>query len=144
MSWWLTKVKERNENIINAQNTVANIKGSKIVSNTAFNRCKDFDNKIKRYDVLISDLSKKNIKNNYYGSLIKKYSAERLELQRKFAQQDCEHTIEFEKLEESADILGTEFSEYEKEVLEKSRKEQNKLYVIGAVVLLIGAYIIIR
>ena len=54
MSWWLTKVKERNENIINAQNTVANIKGSKIVSNTAFNRCKDFDNKIKRYDVLIS------------------------------------------------------------------------------------------
>ena len=32
MSWWLTKVKERNENIINAQNTVANIKGSKIVS----------------------------------------------------------------------------------------------------------------
>ena len=66
------------------------------------------------------------------------------EMTRKFAQQDCEHTIEFEKLEESADILGTEFSEYEKEVLEKSRKEQNKLYVIGAVVLLIGAYIIIK
>ncbi len=141
---FIEKMRERNKTIMNARNTADNIKASSMVNNNAFDRCKDYDQKIKRYDVLISDLAKKNIKNNYYGSLIKKYSAERLELQRKFAQQDCEHILEFGKLEESADILGTEFSEYEKEILEKSAKEQNKLYVIGAVVLLIGAYIIIK
>jgi len=113
-------------------------------NNTAFNRCVDLDRRIKRYDVLISDLSTKNIKSNAYGDLIRKYSAERLELQKPFAQSDCKNTIEFEKLEESADILGKGFSQYELDILEKSRKEQNKLYVIGAVVIVFGAYLIFR
>jgi hypothetical protein len=114
------------------------------MSKVAFNRCKDLDSRIKRYDVLISNLSTKAIKNSGYNDLVRKYSAERLELQLPFSKQNCKNTIEFEKLEESADILGEGFSQYELDILEKSRKEQNKLYIIGAVVLVFGAYIIIR
>ena len=113
-------------------------------NNTAFKRCQDLDSRIKRYDVLISDLSTSNIKSGAYNDLIRKYSTERLELQKPFAQSDCKNTIEFEKLEESADILGKGFSQYELDILEKSRKEQNKLYVIGAVVIVFGAYLIFR
>ena len=109
-----------------------------------FGRCADYDTKIKRFDVLISNLSTKSIKNGSYNNLIRKYSEERLKLQTSFATLDCKDVIEFEKLEESADILGKGFSQYEIDILEKSRKEQNKLYIIGAVVLVLGAYIIIR
>jgi len=143
MSLFWTDSKKVNR--ANAENEASQI-GIEYASrnNTAFNRCKDLDRRIKRYDVLISDLSTKNIRDNAYGDLIRKYSSERLELQKPFAQSDCKNTIEFEKLEESADILGTGFSQYELDILEKSRKEQNKLYVIGAVVIVFGAYLILR
>lgn len=140
--FWTDSVKI---NRANAENEASQL-GVEYASrnNTAFNRCVDLDRRIKRYDVLISDLSTKNIKGGAYNDLIRKYSGERLELQKPFAQQDCKNTIEFEKLEESADILGKGFSQYELDILEKSRKEQNKLYVIGAVVIVFGAYLIFR
>jgi len=143
MSLFWTESKRINR--ANAENEASKI-GIEYTSknNTPFNRCVDLDRRIKRYDVLISDLSTKNIKGNAYGDLIRKYSTERLELQKPFVQQDCKNTIEFEKLEESADILGEGFSQYELDILEKSRKEQNRLYVIGAVVIVFGAYLIFR
>lgn len=140
--FWTDSVKINRANAENKASQIGVEYASK--NNTAFNRCVDLDRRIKRYDVLISDLSTKNIKSNAYGDLIRKYSAERLELQKPFAQQDCKNTIEFQKLEESADILGKGFSQYELDILEKSRKEQNKLYLIGAVVIVFGAYLIFR
>jgi hypothetical protein len=112
--------------------------------NSVTDRCIDLDRKIKDYDVLIADLSKRNIKRNMYGDLIRQYSDKRKELQLQFIQLSCVDKIEVKKLRESADVLGTGFSQYEQDILEKSRKEQNKLYLIGGGVLLLGLYLIVK
>ena len=48
------------------------------------------------------------------------------------------------KLLESANVLGTNFSRSEDDILEKSRKEQNKLYALGGGILLLGLILIVR
>lgn len=144
MSSFLEKMRQIAKNRNNAENSATDIKNLGVNKTNNFTICADLDQKITRYDVLIADLTKKNVKGKAYGDLIKKYSSERLELQKRFTQLSCLEEIEFQKLEESADILDTQFSQAEIDILEKSRKEQNKLYFIGAGVLLLGAYIIIR
>jgi len=115
-----------------------------IRTDSVTNRCIDIDSKIKDYDVLIADLSKRNIKRNIYGDLIRQYSEKRKALQLDFVNLKCVDKIEQKKLLESADVLGTGFSQYEQDVLEKSRKEQNKLYLIGGGALLLGLYLIVK
>ena len=140
----IDKIRNIQQNRSDAENSATNINNLGINKTNTFTICADLDQKITRYDVLIADLTKKNVKGKSYGDLIKKYSSERLELQKRFTRLSCLEEIEFQKLEESADILDTQFSQAEIDILEKSRKEQNKLYFIGAGVLLLGAYIIIR
>ena len=115
-----------------------------IRTDSVTNRCIDIDSKIKDYDVLIADLSKRNIKRNIYGDLIRQYSEKRKALQLDFVNLKCVDKIEQKKLLESADVLGTGFSQYEQDILEKSRKEQNKLYLIGGGALLLGLYLIVK
>jgi len=144
MASFLERMLQIERNRRDAESSATNINNLGINKTNNFTICADLDQKITRYDVLIADLTKKNVKGKAYGDLIKKYSSERLELQKQFTQKSCIDVIEFQKLEESADILDTQFSQAEIDILEKSRKEQNKLYFIGAGVLLLGAYIIIR
>lgn len=143
MSWWtdFKKDLEYKEQVKRSESLLAS---SKVSNDSATDRCIDIDRKIKDYDVLIADLSKRNIKRNMYGDLIGQYSEKRKALQLQFIQQSCVDKIEAKKTRESADVLGTGFSQYEQDILEKSRKEQNKLYLIGGGVLLLGLYLIVR
>ena len=116
-----------------------------IISNdSTTNRCIDLDRKIKDYDVLISKITKNNIKTKIYNDQIKDFSEKRKALQLEFIKLNCVDKIEFKKIQESADLLGTGFSQYEVDVLEKSRKEQNILYLVGGGVLLLGLYLIVK
>lgn len=143
MSWFkdtMEAIKYKQE----VQRSESVLASAKISTDSVTSRCIDTDRKIKDYDVLIADLSKKNIKNNIYGDLIRQYSDKRKALQLDFINLKCVDKIEQKKLLESADVLGTGFSQYEQDILEKSRKEQNKLYLIGGGVLLLGLYLIVR
>jgi len=127
-----------------AQRNESVLASATVRTDSVTNRCIDIDRKIKDYDVLIADLSKRNIKRNIYGDLIRQYSDKRKALQLDFINLKCVDKIEQKKLLESADVLGTGFSQYEQDVLEKSRKEQNKLYFIGGGALLLGLYLIVK
>jgi len=106
--------------------------------------CINNDTEIRRFDVLISDITKRNIKANRYGSVINDYTNRRTALKKDFINRDCADVLEKKKLLESANVLGTNFSRSEDDILEKSRKEQNKLYALGGGILLLGLILIVR
>lgn len=141
---WFQDLRESIEYKKQVQRSESILDSAKISSNSPTDRCIDIDRKIKDYDVLIADLSKRNIKRNMYGDLIRQYSDKRKALQLDFVRFSCVDKIEKKKLLESTDVLSTGFSQYEQDILEKSRKEQNKLYLIGGGVLLLGLYLIVR
>jgi len=106
--------------------------------------CINNDTEIRKLDVLISDITKRNIKANTYGSIINDYTNRRTALKKDFINRSCADVLEKKKLLESANVLGTNFSRSEDDILEKSRKEQNKLYALGGGILLLGLILIVR
>ena len=106
--------------------------------------CINNDTEIRKLDVLISDITKRNIKANRYGSVINDYTNRRTALKKDFINRGCADVLEKKKLLESANVLGTNFSRSEDDILEKSRKEQNKLYALGGGILLLGLILIVR
>ena len=106
--------------------------------------CINNDTEIRKLDVLIADITKRNIKANSYGSIINDYTNKRTALKKDFINRGCADVLEKKKLLESANVLGTNFSRSEDDILEKSRKEQNKLYALGGGILLLGLILIVR
>jgi hypothetical protein len=106
--------------------------------------CINNDTEIRKLDVLISDITKRDIKANRYGSIINDYTNRRTALKKDFINRGCADVLEKKKLLESANVLGTNFSRSEDDILEKSRKEQNKLYALGGGILLLGLILIVR
>lgn len=106
--------------------------------------CINNDTEIRKLDVLIADITKRNIKANRYGSVINDYTNKRTALKKDFINRGCADVLEKKKLLESANVLGTNFSRSEDDILEKSRKEQNKLYALGGGILLLGLILIVR
>jgi hypothetical protein len=137
---FLNAVKDKKE----VSSFESKISDSTISNDSTTTRCIDLDRKIRDYDVLISELTKKNLKTGIYKDQIKDFSDKRKVLQLEFIKLNCVDKIESKKIQESADLLGTGFSQYEVDVLEKSRKEQNILYLVGGSVLLLGLYLIVK
>lgn len=122
--------------------------------------CKAIDRNIKELDVRIADYRKMFLKPPSFIQTIKKteYYIEfvnakrvistlekiRQDLKAQFIRKNCQFNLEKLKLEESADVLSDKFSQYDVDVLEKSKPYQTYLLIGGGVVLLTGLYLIIR
>jgi nucleosome binding factor SPN SPT16 subunit len=126
-----------NTNLENVSRTRKGLTGDESI-------CINNDTEIRKLDVLIADITKRNIKNNRYGSIVRDYTDKRTALKKEFINKSCADVLEKKKLLESANVLGTNFSRSEDDILEKSRKEQNKLYALGGGILLLGLILIVR
>lgn len=67
-----------------------------------------------------------------------------LELKQKFNNRSCTDILEAKKTEENAKMLTKESAKTEKKVLEKGYKEQYLYIGYGAVIILVGLYIVTR
>jgi hypothetical protein len=57
---------------------------------------------------------------------------------------NCQNVIEYRRLNENAEIITKDAIKQEKSVLDKFKKEQNIYIGVGALVLLVGLFIVIR
>lgn len=107
--------------------------------------CKELDKDIINMQVELSEIateiaSGNKTRENYYNVLNNEY------YQRKilFDKQNCTFTLESIKLRESANILSSNFKLSDMDVLGKSEKERNLLYLIGGGVILFGLFLILK
>ena len=108
--------------------------------------CTKIDAQIRILDVRIANLEKQRLSSlsGTEKDTLKALIEIRGEKKQVFSSWDCINFIESKKLLEDADVLSENFSQFDKDVLEKSQTEQNRLLVIGSIAILIGLVIILK
>lgn len=116
--------------------------------------CINLDEKIKQLSFDVEELNKTtptytsglDIMKSKNPDVLKLYILRKMLLRDKayFNNQGCSDTLEAKKIEDNAKMLTKESAKTEKKVLEKGYKEQYLYLGYGAVIILVGLYIVTR
>jgi hypothetical protein len=103
--------------------------------------CYKLDLNLKKILEEITDLNKKgDLSSDYLESLYRQKTANQMY----FSGKNCQNIIEYKRINETAELITNASIQQEKSVLGKYKKEQNIYIGVGALVLLVGLFIIIR
>jgi hypothetical protein len=108
--------------------------------------CETIDSQIIEIESRIAELAKKNIQGlsqfekNTLNALLYLRPRKKLE----FFKYDCANVLESKKLTETKTILDTEFQKTDKDIVPKSTKNQNILFGIGGIIILVTLFIIVK
>jgi hypothetical protein len=106
--------------------------------------CKLTDEYIKSKKDLISELAKGVVAGRSNPSDLQQLNKELLGQENIFAENDCRNLIEYERLAESGMILTEQSVKSEQNFLKGSNTEQYIYIGAGALVLLVGVYVILK
>ena len=106
--------------------------------------CKFTDEQIKNKKDLISELAKGVVAGRSNPSDLQQLNKELLGQENIFAENDCRNLIEYERLAESGMILTEQSVKSEQNFLKGSNTEQYIYIGAGALVLLVGVYVILK
>jgi hypothetical protein len=103
--------------------------------------CYKVDLNLKNILEEITELNKKgDLSSDYLKSLYGQKTANQMY----FDGKNCQNVIEYKRLNETAELITNASIQQEKSVLGKYKKEQNIYIGVGALVLLVGLFIVIR
>lgn len=113
-------------------------------TSTEIKDCLALDKVLKEYIVRKSDLLKQKVAGSVNQSLLDETLKKFYETEVNFLKMKCRKKIEYLRLNETAVLDLEQAIKSEASVLEKNKREKNIYIGLGAVVVLIGFYILIK
>ena len=126
------------------------VKGRTVAKQELINRykptkfCSEAKKNIEQLRVLVEDFSKKGISDNFFSGVAYEYKARLEECIAYYNFGDCDNYFAKKKLEVVSDIINKESIEAQSLVSKQTEKQNKVVLFIGASIMLVGLFIIVK